>query len=271
MEAVWSVTLYLIIFLYGIFIGSFLNVVILRLPKKESLTRERSHCMSCGYRLAWFDLIPLFSWLFLGGRCRKCGQPISAQYPIVEAANGFAYVFIFMNAYGLNAYGMFEYFRPDTVIFCLLASALLALSVIDFRTYEIPVGFNVFILVLGCANLVYRIVAFGVGGSDWQDYIIGFFAVSLVTYAIYYISQGKAIGGGDVKLFASAGLLIGWKLILLSFFLSCLLGSVIHLARMKISKAEHVLAMGPYISAGIMISVLFGDRIIGWYLRLFGL
>lgn len=270
MEAVWSIALYLIIFFYGIFIGSFLNVVIYRVPKKESLTKVRSHCMSCGYQLRWFDLFPLFSWLFLGGRCRKCKEPISAQYPIVEAANGFMYIFIFMRTYGLNAYEMFEYFHFETLLYCLLGSALIALSIIDFRTYEIPVGINVFILALGFINLVYRIIAFGVAESDWRTYLIGLFAVSVVTYIIYYISDGRAIGGGDVKLMAAAGLLIGWKLIILAFFLSCILGSVIHIIRMKVSKAEHVLAMGPYLSAGIMISIFFGEPILKWYLGMFG-
>lgn len=269
MEAVWSVAVYLVIFLYGIFIGSFLNVVIFRVPKRESLTKVRSHCMTCGYQLRWFDLFPLFSWLFLGGKCRKCKEPISAQYPIVEAANGFLYIFIFMRFYGLNAYEMFEYFHFETLLYCLLASALLALSVIDFRTYEIPVGFNLFIGALGVINLIYRLIAFGIDGSDWSCYVIGFFAVSVVTFIIFTASGGRAIGGGDVKLMAAAGLLIGWKLIILAFLLGCILGSVIHIIRMKVSDAEHVLAMGPYLSAGIMLAVLFGEPILNWYLGFF--
>lgn len=271
MEAIWSVAIYLIIFFYGLFIGSFLNVVIFRVPKKESLSKERSHCMSCGYQLRWFDLFPLFSWLFLGGKCRKCKEPISAQYPIVEAANGFLYVFLFVAAYGLNAYEVFEYFRLETLLYCFMGSALLALSVIDFRTYEIPVGFNIFIGALGVINLIYRFIAFGVEGSDWQTYIIGLFAVSLVTLIIYLASGGRAIGGGDVKLMAAAGLLIGWKLIVLAFLLGCILGSVIHIIRMKVSKADHMLAMGPYLSAGIMLAVFFGEPLINWYLGLFAL
>lgn len=266
MEAVWTVAVYLIIFLYGLFIGSFLNVVIFRVPKKESLTKVRSHCMSCGYQLRWFDMFPLFSWLFLGGKCRKCKEMISAQYPIVEAANGFLYMLIFLQAYGLNAYEMFENFHADTFIWCLLASALLALSVIDFRTYEIPVGFNLFIGALGFFHLVYRLIAFGVYGSEWSTYVIGFFAVSSVMLIIFVVSGGRAIGGGDVKLMAAAGFLIGWKLIILAFVLGCILGSVIHLIRMKVSGAERRLAMGPYLSAGIMLAVLFGEPILNWYL-----
>ena len=95
--------------------------------------------MQCGYQLAWYDLIPLFSYVFLGGKCRKCKKHISLQYPLVEALNGVLYVLIFL----VNGWSI------DSVIYCLLASALITLSVIDFRTYEIPIGINYFILTLG--------------------------------------------------------------------------------------------------------------------------
>ena len=182
--------LYLLIFLYGIVIGSFLNVCIYRIPLGESIAKERSHCMSCGYQLRWFDLVPLFSWLALGGKCRKCKAPISPQYPIIEAVNGVLYVLIFA-VNGLNIV---------SILYCLMASALLALSVIDFRTYEIPFGFNVFIAVLGLVRLA---TDFG----NWSEYVIGFFAVSVLLEVILLVSGGRAIGGGDVKLMAAAGLL----------------------------------------------------------------
>jgi leader peptidase (prepilin peptidase)/N-methyltransferase len=150
-----------------------------------------------------------------------------------------------------------------------MGSALLALSVIDFRTFEIPVGFNIFIGALGIINLIYRFIAFGIAGSDWLNYLIGMISVSLFCLLLFVFSGGRAIGGGDVKLVAAAGLLIGWKKIVLAFILACILGSVIHSIRMKVSKADKVLAMGPYLSAGIMLSVLFGDKLINWYLSFF--
>jgi len=208
--------------------------------------------MTCGYQLRWFDLVPLFSWIALRGRCRKCKAPISKQYPIVEAANGIVYVITFM-VHGLNV---------ESVIYCLLFSALLALSVIDFRTYEIPLGINVFILILGVVHL-------GLDYLNWRHYVIGLLSVSIFLAILYYASGGRAIGGGDVKLMGAAGLLLGWKLITLAFFLGCIIGSVIHIARMKISKAEHVLAMGPYLSAGIFVSALWGNKLIDWYLSMF--
>jgi leader peptidase (prepilin peptidase)/N-methyltransferase len=245
--------IYLFIFLYGITIGSFLNVVIYRVPKHENIAVTRSHCMTCGYQLRWFDLIPLFSWLALRGRCRKCKAKISVQYPIIEAANGIIYVITFA-VHGLSI---------ESAIYCLLFSALLALSVIDFRTFEIPFGINVFILTLGVVHL-------GLDYLNWRHYVIGLLSVSIFLAILYYLSGGRAIGGGDVKLMGAAGLLIGWKLIILAFFLGCIFGSVIHIIRMKLTKAEHVLAMGPYLSAGIFLSALWGDQMIEWYLHLYG-
>ena len=240
--------LYLPIFLYGIVIGSFLNVCIYRIPLGESIAKERSHCMTCGYQLRWFDLVPLFSWLALRGKCRKCKTPISPQYPIIEAVNGVLYVLIFA-VNGMNLV---------SILYCLMASALLALSVIDFRTYEIPFGFNVFIGGVGLIRIFTDL-------DNWSEYAIGFFAVSVLLEIILVASKGRAIGGGDVKLMAAAGLLVGWKLIILAFFIGCILGSVIHIIRMKVSHAEHVLAMGPYLSAGVLISALWGTQFINWY------
>lgn len=245
---------YIIIFLYGIVIGSFLNVCIYRIPKKESIVKVRSHCMSCGYQLKCYDLIPLFSWLCLGGKCRKCGTKISVQYPVIEALNGGLYLLVFA-VHGWSV---------ETLLYCFLFSALLALSVIDFRTYEIPLGFNIFILALGLIRVI-------TDYADWQDYAIGLLSVSMFLYFLLIASKGRAIGGGDVKLMATCGLVLGWKLIILAFLLGCIIGSVVHLTRMKISKADHVLAMGPYLAAGVAVSALWGDRIIEWYLRLCGL
>ena len=149
-----KIILGIIIFLFGIVIGSFLNVCIYRIPAGESLSKKRSHCMSCGYQLRWFDLIPLFSYLFLGGKCRKCKAHISAQYPIIESLNGALYVLIFI----INGWSI------DSVIYCLLTSALIVLSVIDFRTYEIPFGINLFILALGLIHLGFHL-------GDWVTYV----------------------------------------------------------------------------------------------------
>lgn len=151
----------------------------------------------------------------------------------------------------------------NAIIVSLAAAALLSLSFIDWSTYEIPFAYNVFIFGLGVLALVFDL-------PHWYDYVIGFFAVSLPLLLLFYLSKGAAIGGGDVKLMAACGMLFGWKLTLLGFVLGCVIGSVIHLVRMKISGEKHVLAMGPYLSIGVFLSALFGDVVIKWYLSLLG-
>ncbi len=248
----------IIFFLFGIVIGSFLNVCMIRIPNKESIVKVPSHCMSCGYHLKWYDLIPLFSWLFLRGRCRKCGEKISPQYPIIEAINGVMYVLIFVR-FGVDS--TFDF--VSSIIFCLIFSALLVLTVIDWNTYEIPLGINIFIGVLG---IVYTVIDY----NNWLEHVIGLVAVSIPLLLILLISNGRAIGGGDVKLMAAAGLLLGWKCIILAFVVACVLGSIIHIIRMKVSGEGKVLAMGPYLSLGIMIAVFFGEYIIKMYMQLLG-
>lgn len=253
-----TVFLYVIVFLYGITIGSFLNVLIFRLPRKENIVTTRSHCMSCGYQLKWYDLIPLFSYLALGGKCRKCKARLSVQYPLIEGLNGALYLVVYAR-YGISI---------EPLLYCLLASALLALSVIDLRTYEIPQGFQYFILVLGAVYVIFD-------RANWLEHVIGFFAVSGFLYVLVIvidkIAHVDAMGWGDVKLMATCGLLLGWKQILLAFMLGCILGSVIHLLRMWLSGQDHVLAFGPYLAAGVMLSALWGERMIAWYLGMLGL
>jgi leader peptidase (prepilin peptidase)/N-methyltransferase len=171
------------------------------------------------------------------------------------------------------------------ILSCVLCSVLIVISVIDWRTFEIPVGANIVILVLGLIKLValglvdsryYRIYCDLIGKepSLWEtiyargrvmELIIGFFAVSIPLAIIYYASKGKAIGGGDVKLMAVAGLFLGWKLIIVALIAGCLYGSVIHIIRMKVSGEGKQLAMGPYLSAGIVTAIWFGKDIITWY------
>ena len=247
-----DIILFSIIFLFGIVIGSFLNVCIFRIPNKEDIVKTGSHCMSCGYRLKWYDMVPVISFLILRGKCRKCGAKLSVQYPLIEAANGILYVLIVWTG-GLGI---------ESLLYCLLASALLVLSVIDFRTYEIPFGINLFILALGLIRV----------GTDYQNfltYLIGLLSVSAFLAVLYYATGGRAIGGGDVKLMAACGLLLGWKLIILAFLSGCIFGAVIHVIRMRISGESHVLAMGPYLSMGVLVAALWGEKMLTWYLAQF--
>ena len=243
-----TILFYIMVFGFGIVIGSFLNVCIYRIPKKEDIVKINSHCMSCNYKLKWYDLVPIFSYIFLGGRCRKCKTKISIQYPLIEGLNGILYVLV-MAVNGVTI---------ESLLYCLMFSALVTLSVIDFRTYEIPFGINLFILALGLIKIAldYR---------NFLDYLIGFISVSGFLYLLFVLTKGRGIGGGDIKLMAVSGLMLGWKCNVLAFALGCIIGSVIHIIRMKVSKEDHVLALGPYLSVGIMIAALWGETLIQWY------
>lgn len=249
-----ELTPYIIIFIFGITIGSFLNVCIYRIPLGESIVTAPSHCMTCGRKLKWYDMVPVFSWLVLGGKCRNCKSKISVQYHHIEGVNGILYVMI-------CAVNGLEW---SSVIYCFMASALLVLSIIDWRTYEIPFGINVFLFVLGIAMTI-------LDRGNLVEHLIGMICVSGLLGILYLLTGGRAIGGGDIKLMFACGLILGWKLILLAFFLGCIIGSVVHIIRMSVKKAGRMLAMGPYLSAGILLAALWGNAWINWYLSLLGL
>ena len=305
-----TIVIYTIIFIYGIIIGSFLNVCILRIPLKETIIKKRSHCMSCGHQLAWYDLFPLFSYLFLRGKCRYCKAKISKQYPIVEFVNGALAVLCFAfsgftsevlsritlliqvgvdpvtdEAIVIEDWFASIYDIEAIILACILCSVLIVISVIDWRTFEIPLSANIVILVLAIIKFVsywyqdiryFKFYCDAIGKNPgffellyargrFLELLIGFFVVSVPLAIIYYASKGKAMGGGDVKLMAVAGLFLGWKLAIVALIAGCLYGSVIHIIRMKVSGEGKQLAMGPYLSAGIVTALWFGDSIVKWY------
>ncbi len=245
------------VFILGLLIGSFLNVCIFRIPKGENITTTRSHCTSCGNVIKWYDLVPVISYLLLRGKCRNCGAKISVQYPIIELLNGALYVLI-VAVIGLGI---------QSALIMALASALIVIAIIDWRTYEIPFGLNVFIAVLGLLAVVVKLVNHDYLGIS--DNLIGMVSVSGFLLLLYFLTKGRGIGGGDIKLMAAAGLFLGWKNVILAFVIGCVLGSIIHLVRMRISKADHVLAFGPYLSVGIFIASLWGEMIADAYLSTF--
>lgn len=249
-ETVLTILLYTIVFMYGICIGSFTNVLIYRIPLNENIATESSHCMSCGKKIKWYDLVPLISYIILRGRCRHCKAKISVQYPLVELISGIGYVLVFAT----NGFNLIS------AVFCLVFSCLVVITVIDWKTYEIYDCMINALLVLG-------IIRAAMDYHNIINYVIGFFAVSGFLFLIYYISKERAMGFGDVKLMAVAGLILGWKEIVLAFVLGAIIGSVIHIVLMLVLKKEHVLALGPYLSAGIYVTMLFGNDILSWYLK----
>ena len=243
-----------ILTVFGLCVGSFLNVLIYRIPKGEEFVKTPSHCMTCGHNLSWYENIPLISWLLQGGKCRACGVKLSAQYPIVEALNGAMWLLT-----GLLYRGNWL----TVGLYCVLFSMLLVLSVIDWRTFTIPNGINLVIFLLGVVRLITDL-------DHWVSYVIGLVSVSLVFLLMHLATHGNGLGMGDVKLVAGAGLLLGWSSMLLAVVIGSRSGAIIHSVRMR-RGADRKLAFGPYLAAGIWIAALGGQQIVDAYFGLFGL
>ncbi|MBP5378274.1 MAG: prepilin peptidase [Ruminococcus sp.] len=258
----FKVMFYSIIFLLGISIGSFLNVVILRLPRHESLIKRASHCMTCGAKIRPIDLIPVFSWLFLRGKCHSCGEKISPRYPIVEALNGLLYVLTFA-VLDINA---------KAIITCVLISLLIVVGFMDWDTMEIDMIIVALIFLLAIPSAIFT------EEVSLKNRIIGAFAISVPFFIIGEISRifikkksgedYRAIELGDTILMFAAGALLGTQAIIVSAFIGILLAAVIGLIY-KIVTGESKFAFGPYLSIGIAIAALWGNGIANWYIGLF--
>lgn len=253
-----------IVFLFGTLIGSFLNVLIYRIPKGENFVTENSHCMSCNHRLYAKDLVPLFSWLFLGGKCRYCKAKISVQYPIVEAINGIMYALIFWFICEEPRIALFGY--------CSAFSALLVATVIDWRTMEIPDSMWITVLIGGVITYIDELVAEGFDLDCLLERVIGFFAASGVLFLLAVITKG-GMGGGDIKLMAAVGFMLGWKVVLLALVMGGFIGTLylVFMAIKNKGKVPRKVPFAPHLSLATVICMFVGSNIIEWYLALCGI
>ena len=194
-------------FILGSVIGSFLNVVILRTPLKQSIVTEPSHCFSCGHRLAWYDMFPIFSWIFLRGKCRYCGAKISPRYMIIEAACAVCYCLSFLM------------FGPSLklAVSAVLFPVLIVLSGIDIDHFEIPYWCSITVAVLGIASIFLF-----PDDAVWYERLICM-AIVAVLFAILVLVGG--MGGGDLQLMAGASLLLGTR-VFIALFIGIVLGAV---------------------------------------------
>ncbi|HYT70251.1 MAG TPA: prepilin peptidase [Gemmatimonadales bacterium] len=237
----------------GLCVGSFLNVCIVRLPNDMSLLRPPSTCPRCKYPIAWYDNIPVVSWLLLKGRCRHCGEPISVQYPIIEAAVGVIWVAALL-FYGVTVHALAA---------ALFATLLLGIAVTDGRHYLIPDEYTWGGLVLGLGlSLVGGVNGFlhAVLGAG-----VGFVLLFAVARAGQWAFKEEAMGGGDIKMMAMVGSFLGWKGVLLTVFLGALLGSLIFVP-LSLRK-KRLVPFGVFLALGAGVTFVFGDAIIVWYLH----
>lgn len=251
-----------ICFLLGAALFSFMNVVAWRLPRGKNPLTGRSFCPQCGATLTAADLVPVFSWVFLRGRCRHCKAPIPARYLLVELLGGVLALgcrWRFGTAYAL-ADGLFG-MRWQGLLALALCGVLLSIALIDAETQTIPDRLNAAVAVLAVLHLL-------LAPSGWLSALIGAVCISVPMLLLCLVIDG-AFGGGDIKLMAAAGLYLGWQHTLLAMFFGILGGGfygMYLLAAHKAEKKDHF-AFGPFLCAGIVLALLIGDPVLAWYCR----
>ncbi len=253
-----NIILYVFIFLFAICIGSFLNVLIWRIPNKMSVN-GRSICPKCNTPIKGYDLIPVLSFLFLGGKCRACKAKISFRYPAIELLTGILAVICFLR-YNFTI----EHLSWQPLVMFCLTAILICIAMIDIDTMEIPNGLVLAILVPAVASY-FLFPEIGITAR-----LIGLVCVSVPMFLLNLVIP-DAFGGGDIKLIAACGLLLGWQNTLLSMFFALLFGggyAVLMMLRKKVKGKQHI-SFGQYICAGVYIAMLFGEQIIDLYLDTF--
>jgi len=242
----------------GLMVGSFLNVCIIRLPANQSVVRPRSRCPRCERPIAWYDNIPLLSWLMLRGKCRGCGLPISPLYPAVELLTGVIWAAMAWH-YGLHL---------ETLRGALFFTLLLGIAMTDVREYIIPDEFTWGGLGIG--------LLFGVIGGlptllpALIGAVTGFGLLWLIGFLGHLALKEEAMGGGDVKMMAMVGAFLGWQGVLLTIFLGALLGTVIFLPFSLLGRRKLV-PFGVFLSLGAAATWIAGAAIIAWYRAYIGL
>ena len=264
-------------FLFGAIVGSFLNVCIFRIPLGTSLISPSSHCPHCKNSLKAYDNIPILSYFLLGGRCRNCGAPISARYPLVETIMALFSTFLMLK-FGLS---------PSFFIYFILISSLVVVSFIDLDHRIIPDKISLPGIILGflasfvkpvegqndfLVLFVFKTVR-GALNMAALDSLLGICIGGGLLYAVavlfYWATKKEGMGGGDIKLLAMIGAFLGWSSTVFIILISSLLGSIVGVAIMvaKGADSKYAIPFGPFLSMGAVIYLFFGREIIRWYLH----
>lgn len=249
-----DIVLIALFFIYGIVFGSFFNVVGLRVPKKESIVSPPSHCTTCDRKLGALDLVPVFSYIFLKGKCRGCGSKISAIYPFMEFVTGVLFALSF---YMLG-------FSAELIIAILFMSLLVIITISDIAYMLIP---DKVLLPFAVVLLGVRLI---IPLESWWDSLLGALVGFGVLYLIAVVSKG-GMGGGDIKLFFVIGLVLGTANTLLTLFLAAFIGSIAGLILLKWTGRgrKTPIPFGPSIAVAAVIAYFWGADFVGWYGNLF--
>lgn len=256
--------IYIIIFLYGLCIGSFLNVCIFRVPESLSIIKPRSSCPNCKTFIKGYDNIPVLSFLLLKGKCRSCKTKISPRYPLIELFTGVMWLFTYMK-YGLSI---------EFAVYVIFISTLIVITFIDLDHQIIPD-------VISLPGIpIFFIAALFIPSTSITDALIksvigilaGGGSLLLVAWSYELITKNEGMGGGDIKLLAMIGGLVGLKGVLFTIFAASAIGTIIGLCIMVITRNNMKLAIpfGPFLSAGAVLYLFFGEGVIRWYLNYSG-
>lgn len=250
---------YVCFFVFGAIFGSFANVIIYRLPKDESVVKPRSHCYACKQPIKWYDNIPILSWFILKGKCRNCGASFSFRYALVELITGILFALSYHYA-GLS-WSLLEYL--------VFVFGLVVCTFIDLDHMILPDEFTLSGIVIGLV---------GAALNPQREFMDAFWGVLMgggflwgMAYVYYLLTKQEGMGGGDIKLLAWIGALLGWKAIPFVIMSSAIVGSVVGLitARKQNAGLKTVIPFGPYLALGAVLYLFGGETIALWYVDLF--
>lgn len=244
----------LLILVLGLLIGSFLNVCIYRIPRDESISYPPSHCTNCGTRIKWYDLIPIISYIFLGGKCRACKDRISIKYPIIELFTGIVFLCLYL------MYG----FSLSFIKYIVFVSILIVIGIIDLNTTDVY-------LKTTLTGIIFGIIFVLIGnylGSGITEYVYGAFLGGGIISLIILITNG--MGWGDAEICFMSGIFLGLKLTVVMLFFSFVIGGISGLILILLKKKSRrdYIPFGPFISIAAILTVFIGERAINWYLSL---
>ena len=241
------------VFCFGLAVGSFANVCIHRLPRKESVVVPGSHCPACSAAVRPLDNIPVISYIVLGGKCRDCATRISPIYPVIETVTAVLLLAGFFK-FGLSF---------DFLVYAVVAPALVIITAIDIEHQIIPDVITLPGIALGLAVGTYTI--------GYTDSLLGFFVGGGLFYLLAVLSNG-GMGGGDIKYISAAGAFLGWQKVLLVIFIGALLGSVVGVFQIAVQKKSRksLIPFGPFLAAGTLITLFYGNSLIRLYLEYLG-
>lgn len=249
----------MIVFVYGLCVGSFLNVCIYRIPESKSVVSPGSSCPVCGFNIRFYDNIPVFSYLFLRGKCRNCGHPISIRYPAIEVLTGIFALLVFYK-FDLSVSGL---------VYFLFISVLIVITFIDIDHQIIPD-------VISLPGIpICFLLSLWVGGIDYyKTSILGILAgggsLFLVAWTYKMMTGKDGMGGGDIKLLAMIGALIGWQGVLFTIFSGSAIGTfggVLSMIGGRQMNMKLAIPFGPFLSGGAVLYIFYGPQIISWYFK----